>query len=190
MTKKEAQKEMTKEQIKEKLEKFKTDSEKIKYLQSIEPKVGMLKLNEKKAYYETLAGLYLKKEDLENAAEYYHKAGIESKANALWRSMGDVEMAYNEPVSARVHYKKANESEKEKQAIDKQKRMSLEGMLNLILAFLTFFFSFIFLSGRITGNAISDSSFTTSSIIGIGLFVLGLIVLFINSERKSIKSKK
>jgi tetratricopeptide (TPR) repeat protein len=190
MAKKEAQREMTKEQIKSKLEKFKTDSEKIKYLQSIEPKANMLKINERKAYYETLAGLYLKKEDLENAAEYYSKAGIENKAKALWKSMGDVEMAYNEPVSARVHYKKANEFEKEKQAIEKQRRMSLAGMLNLILAFVTFFFSFIFLSGRITGNVISNSSFTTSSIIGIGLFVLGLTILFVRSERKNIKSKK
>ncbi len=187
---KEPKKEMTKGQITNKLEKFKTTSEKIKYLKSIEPKANMLKFNEKKAYYETLADLYLKKQDLENAAEYYNKAGIENKAKALWRSIGDVEMAYNEPVSARTHYNKAKEFEKEKQAEEKQRRMSLDGMFNLILAFLTFFFSFIFLSGKITGNVISNSPFTTSNLIGIGLFILGMIILFVRSERKNKENKK
>jgi hypothetical protein len=184
---KNGEKSVNKEQIKKKLESFKTTSSKIEYLQSIVNKEELMPISNKKVYYEILGDLYLKKEDLKNAAINYDNAGIEDKARLLWKSQGKVQMAYRQPYSARTSFHKAGAKEEEKDAVRKQINMTLENSLNVVIAFGAFLCSFIFLSGSITGNTILNSSFKTSNILGSLLFIIGIVVSFIYLEKRKRK---
>lgn len=44
---------------------------------------------------------------------------------------------------------------------------------------ITFLLSLLFLSGEITGNAVYNLSFKTTNFIGVGIFILGLVVWFL-----------
>jgi tetratricopeptide (TPR) repeat protein len=175
---------MNKEQINKKLSKFNTVSKKIGYLQSIEPKIKTTKPQTQKAYYETLGDLYLKKEDLESAAEYYHKAGIDDKARLIWGRLGDMHKAYHEEDKALKNYNKANAFEKEEELLRKKEVHSLENKFLLVLAIGSFLCSFIFLSGSVTGNTILDANFKTSNLIGGVLFIVSVVASFFYAERR------
>jgi hypothetical protein len=190
MTKEESQKGMTKEQISGKLERFSTTSEKIKYLQSIEPRAKHLKKDERNAFYEKLGDLMRKKGDLSKMAIYYHKAGRNDIANRIWEKSGDVDKIYYDRDSAIEKYGRANEAEKRQQVIKEKQRVTLGDKLLLVLAVGSFLCSFIFLSGRITGNTILDASFKTSNLIGALLFIVGVVASFFYFERKNKKDLK
>lgn len=183
MTKEELQKGMTKEQINKELGKFNTTSERIKYLQSIESKANLMPITTKKAYYEELGNLMRKKGDLLKMAEYYEKAGVKDISKSIWEKQGDFEMAYRNQDTARAHYNKAGATQKEEQIL-RQKEKRLWEKICIVLAIGSFFCSFIFLSGRITGNTILDASFKTSNIIGALLFIVGVVASFFYFERR------
>ncbi|MBP6857142.1 hypothetical protein KBC25_01830 [Candidatus Pacearchaeota archaeon] len=176
---------MSKEDISKKLEKFQTTSEKIEFLQYIEPKINSTNPNTQKAYYETLGDLFLKKENFQEAAGYYKKAGLDEKAEKIWEKLGDIAKTYHEDDKAIEYYKKSNSSEKEEELLKKKETHSLEDKFLVMLAFCTFLFSFVFFSGRITGNTIAQFPLSSHNLIGIGLFIMGMIVTFLYSERKN-----
>jgi hypothetical protein len=176
-------KEMNKAEISKKLDKFETTSEKIKYLKSLEPKVGILKESERKAFYEKMGDLMRKEGNLYGMAEYYEKAGDEKIAKQIWGKLGDISMnVYKDYGKAANFYSKAKNTKMEKEAI--RKNASLEGKVVFGLLFSSFLCSLIFLSGSITGNTISDLSFKASNIIGSLFFILGVIASFFYSRIK------
>jgi tetratricopeptide (TPR) repeat protein len=184
MTREGTKKEMTKEQINSKLEKFSTTSEKIKYLQSVEPKAKLLKKDERNAFYEKLGDLMGKKGDLSKMAAYYHKAGRYDLAKRIWEKEGDVDILYYDRDKAIEKYGKANAAEKREQVIRKKEMVTLGDKFLLVLSFGSFLCAFIFLSGRITGNTILDASFKTSNLIGALLFIVGVVASFFYFEKR------
>jgi tetratricopeptide (TPR) repeat protein len=184
MIKEETTKEMTQEQINSKLERFSTTSEKIKYLQSIEPRIKATKPQTQRAYYEQLGNLMRKKGDLLKMAEYYEKAGIKDISKSIWEKQGDIDKLYHDYDSSINNYHKAGAKEKEKQEMRKKQVYQLENLLHITAVIGAFLCSSIFLSGRITGNTILDASFKTSNIIGALLFIVGFVASFFYFERR------
>lgn len=176
---------MNKEDISKKLEKFQTTSEKISFLQYIEPRINITAPKTQQAYYETLGDLFLKKEDFQEAASYYKKAGLNEKAEKIWEKLGDIAKVYHEEDEAIKNYGKSNSLEKKEELLKKKEVHSLENKFLVMLAFCTFLFSFVFFSGKITGNTIAQFPFNSYNLIGIGLFIMGMIVTFLYSERKN-----
>lgn len=66
----------------------------------------------------------------------------------------------------------------------KKKVNSLDKVVNVIAICAAFLFSIILLSSNITGNTILNSSVKSSSIIGAGLFLVGLVASFMYVKRR------
>jgi len=61
---------------------------------------------------------------------------------------------------------------------------SLDRIVNVVGICAAFLFSIILLSSNITGNTILSSSVKSSSIVGAGLFLVGLVASFMYVKRK------
>jgi len=71
---------MSKEDIYRKLEGFKTDEGKTRYLKSVSSKSGLLKGKTKKSIYKILGDYSAEKGDFDRAGDFYEKAGLNKKA--------------------------------------------------------------------------------------------------------------
>ncbi len=76
------------------------------------------------------------------------------------------------------HFKHLGRKAGEEIRQEEQKKKSLEHRVTSIIAICSFLASFLFLSSKITGNAIVDLTTKTTSFIGAGLFVIGSIAVF------------
>jgi hypothetical protein len=194
---------MNKEEIYKKLEEIDNDDSKYESLSK----------KEKNMFYELLAERDIKWGNLKGAANNYGNANMEDKRKELLIKLGDEMMEtrhfdlaiqnYEEAGLNKSNnikelnkiywaYRKANDNKGEEKIMirmgkvgDKNnKSNALEKTVNIVAICAAFLFSIILLSSNITGNAILGASVKSSSIVGGGLFLVGLVASFMYVKRK------
>ncbi len=158
--------------------------DKIKYLNSILNKKGLLKDKTRESIYVVLA------ESAEKDAEKYK--GEKGTYQGALSAAGGWYMKAGGASNNKDYYEKAN---KVFEKIDKgslasrfaRKKAGLEQIATVILAIASIGIGIFFLSPNLTGNAIANFTNQTSSIIGAVLILIGIISTFIYFKKAKKK---